>query len=81
MLVLNEEGTMIDRPDLLEKWLESPEGQEFINKYKLFHLKKDKTKPYVIQKKQKNTSEANKSGERMSIRMRLRYSTLLSSAK
>eukprot|EP00347_Sterkiella_histriomuscorum_P016425 403353226 len=50
--VINEEGNIECRPDLLDKWLESPEGVEFIYKYKLWHLKKEKRRPLEFKKKE-----------------------------
>ncbi|CDW76926.1 UNKNOWN [Stylonychia lemnae] len=42
---------LVERPDLFEKWLQTAEGQDFIVKNKLFHLKKEKKKQYVVVKK------------------------------
>ena len=49
-----EEQKLVDRPDLLDSWLESPEGMNFIKKYRLWHLKKEKQKiqEYLGKKKE-----------------------------
>ena len=37
---------LIERPELLEKWLESKEGQDYVIKNKLYHLKREKSSKF-----------------------------------
>lgn len=42
---------------MLDKWLESPEGNEYITKNKLFHLRKEKKRTYDLTTKKKQVIE------------------------
>jgi hypothetical protein len=59
LIGIGDDGNLIENDELLERWLKSKEGQEFIAKYKLWHLKKEKPSPIIKYRTAVNTNNNN----------------------
>ena len=43
ILGIGEDGRLVEKPEMLEQWLSTDEGRDYVSKNKLFHLLSPRT--------------------------------------